>query len=81
MLSSSEGKKKPAIDAQKIKTETRDFIKDPYVLEFLNLSENAQLLESRFEQAILSNLQAFLLEMGKGFSFVARQFRIIVPVI
>lgn len=56
--------------------QTRDFIKDPYVLEFLNLSENSKLRESRFEQAIISNLQAFLLEMGKGFSFVSRQLRI-----
>jgi predicted nuclease of restriction endonuclease-like (RecB) superfamily len=54
----------------------RDFVKDPYVLEFLNLEEDRQLKESRLEHAIINNLQAFLLEMGKGFSFVARQFRI-----
>ena len=76
LLSSSEEKNKSTLDDQETKTDTRDFIKDPYVLEFLNLSEDSKLQESRFEQAIISNLQAFLLEMGKGFSFVARQFRI-----
>ncbi len=55
---------------------TRDFIKDPYVLEFLNLPENEELKESTLEKNIINNLQAFLLEAGKGFSFVARQFRI-----
>jgi len=53
-----------------------DFIKDPYVLEFLQLPEAGQLRESRLEQAIIDELQKFLLELGKGFSFVARQMRI-----
>ncbi|WP_286818955.1 PDDEXK nuclease domain-containing protein [Desulfobacter sp. UBA2225] len=53
-----------------------DFIKDPYVLEFLQLPEAPPLKESRLEQAIIDELQKFLLEMGKGFSFVARQMRI-----
>lgn len=53
-----------------------DFIKDPYVLEFLQLPEATPLKESRLEQAIIDELQKFLLEMGKGFSFVARQMRI-----
>ncbi|MBW2184861.1 MAG: DUF1016 family protein [Deltaproteobacteria bacterium] len=53
-----------------------DFIKDPYVLEFLQLPEAGQLKESKLEQAIIDELQKFLLEMGKGFSFVARQMRI-----
>ena len=53
-----------------------DFIKDPYVLEFLQLPEAGQLKESRLEQAIIDELQKFLLELGKGFSFVARQMRI-----
>lgn len=53
-----------------------DFIKDPYVLEFLQLPESGQLKESRLEQAIIDELQKFLLELGKGFSFVARQMRI-----
>ena len=53
-----------------------DFIKDPYVLEFLQLPEAGPLKESRLEQAIIDELQKFLLELGKGFSFVARQMRI-----
>ncbi|MDR7148222.1 putative nuclease of restriction endonuclease-like (RecB) superfamily [Hydrogenophaga palleronii] len=53
-----------------------DFIKDPYVLEFLQLPETGQLRESELEQAIIDELQKFLLELGKGFSFVARQMRI-----
>ena len=53
-----------------------DFIKDPYVLEFLQLPETGALKESRLEQAIIDELQKFLLELGKGFSFVARQMRI-----
>lgn len=55
---------------------THAFIKDPYILEFLGLPENIKGKEGIFEQAIISNLQKFLLELGKGFSFVARQFRI-----
>jgi len=53
-----------------------DFIKDPYVLEFLQLPEQRKLKESSLEQAIIDELKKFLLEMGKGFSFVARQMRI-----
>lgn len=51
------------------------FIRDPYVLEFLELQDYPALRESTVEQAIIDNLQAFLLELGKGFSFVARQRR------
>ena len=53
-----------------------DFIKDPYVLEFLQLPEASRIKESHLEQAIIDELQKFLLELGKGFSFVARQMRI-----
>ena len=56
--------------------DTKDFIKDPYVLEFLDLPENIEGKESVLETALINNLQKFLLELGKGFSFVARQFRI-----
>lgn len=48
-------------------------IKSPYVLEFLGLPDTPNLHESTLEQAIIDNLQTFLLELGKGFSFVARQ--------
>jgi predicted nuclease of restriction endonuclease-like (RecB) superfamily len=53
-----------------------DAIKHPYVLDFLDLPENAQLRESDLESAILEKLQHFLLEIGKGFAFVARQKRL-----
>jgi len=53
-----------------------DFIKDPYVLEFLQIPESPYASERVIETAIIDNLQQFLLEMGKGFSFVGRQFRI-----
>ncbi|MGR3303863.1 MAG: PDDEXK nuclease domain-containing protein [Candidatus Scalindua sp.] len=76
-LLSSIDKKSDLISVKNIEQEnTRDFIKDPYVLEFLNLPENEELKESTLEKNIINNLQAFLLEVGKGFSFVARQFRI-----
>jgi predicted nuclease of restriction endonuclease-like (RecB) superfamily len=54
----------------------QDFIKDPYVFEFLNIPEPAHASEKEIESALIQNLQAFLLELGKGFSFVGRQFRI-----
>lgn len=53
-----------------------DLIHDPYVLEFLNLRDYPSLRESKLEQALIDNLQHFLLELGKGFSFVARQKRV-----
>ncbi len=53
-----------------------DLIKDPYVLEFLNLNPDLKYLEKELEQGLLDKLQQFLLELGKGFSFVARQQRI-----
>ena len=55
--------------------EPDQFIRDPYVLEFLDLKDYPSLRESAVEQGIIDNLQAFLLELGKGFSFVARQKR------
>lgn len=53
-----------------------DFIRSPYVFEFLNFPENHQYTESDLEKAIIDNLQNFLLEMGKGFAFIGRQQRI-----
>jgi predicted nuclease of restriction endonuclease-like (RecB) superfamily len=52
-----------------------DLLKDPYVLEFLDLPEQHQYSESELESAIIDKLEHFLLELGKGFTFVARQFR------
>lgn len=48
-------------------------LKSPYILEFLNLPDSPILYESQLEQSIIDNLQSFLLELGRGFSFVARQ--------
>jgi predicted nuclease of restriction endonuclease-like (RecB) superfamily len=53
-----------------------DALKDPVVLEFLDLPTPPQLVESKLEQALVDNLQSFLLELGKGFAFVSRQERI-----
>ena len=53
-----------------------DIFKDPFVMEFLGLPESPRLAESALETALIDNLQAFLLELGKGFAFVARQERI-----
>ena len=52
---------------------TENFIKDPYVLEFLDLKDYPALRESDLEQALIDKLQEFLLELGRGFCFVARQ--------
>lgn len=58
------------------KPEYEKIIKDPYVLEFLNLPPNEQYYESDLEQALINHLQKFLLELRRGFSFVARQKRL-----
>jgi predicted nuclease of restriction endonuclease-like (RecB) superfamily len=55
-----------------------DILKDPYILEFLNLPEKHQYSESDLEAAIIDKLEHFLLELGKGFTFVARQFRMTI---
>ncbi|MDO8262077.1 MAG: DUF1016 domain-containing protein [Gallionella sp.] len=54
----------------------REFVRDPVLLEFLGLPGTGRLLESDLEQGLMDKLQAFLLELGKGFAFVARQQRI-----
>lgn len=53
-----------------------DIIKDPYVLDFLGLKDNTDFRESELEQAIIDKLHDFLLELGKGFAFVGRQYRL-----
>jgi len=54
----------------------KDLIKDPFVLEFLDIKENTDYLESDLEKNILNHLKEFLLELGKGFMFVGSQVRI-----
>lgn len=57
-------------------TKPLDVLRDPLVMEFLGLPESHRLVESQLEQALIENLQQFLLELGTGFAFVARQQRI-----
>lgn len=54
----------------------RDFVRDPVMLEFLGLPDTGRLLEADLERSLMDKLQQFLLELGKGFAFVARQQRI-----
>ena len=70
----------PVIKEAKEKTNplqlsNKDYLRDPYIFDFLNLPYQS-LLESDVEQALIDNLQKFLLELGKGFAFVERQKRI-----
>jgi predicted nuclease of restriction endonuclease-like (RecB) superfamily len=67
-------KKKADINEEEILAS--DYIKDPFVLEFLDLKGNTGLYESKLEQALIDKLQGFLLELGRGFSFVSRQYRV-----
>lgn len=60
------------------KYQPQDFVKDPFILEFLNLKDAPHLTESDIEKALLDHIQEFLLEFGKGFSFVGRQVRITI---
>ena len=55
---------------------TRDFLHDPVILEFLGLPDSGRLLEADLEKGLINKLQAFLMELGKGFAFVSRQQRI-----
>ncbi|MGZ8239003.1 MAG: PDDEXK nuclease domain-containing protein [Methylobacter sp.] len=74
-LLSSRDKAAVQAEAEHQSLTVKDYIRDPYILDFLNLPSQ-RLLESDLEQGLLDNLQAFLLELGKGFAFVARQQRI-----
>jgi predicted nuclease of restriction endonuclease-like (RecB) superfamily len=55
---------------------SKDVIKDPYIFEFLEIPKDAIVKERGLEKKLVDNLQTFLLELGKGFSFVARQYKI-----
>lgn len=72
-----EAVKELAIKGQTIE-KPEDILKDPYVLEFTGLPELPQYTESKLEQRLIDELQTFLLELGKGFSFVGRQQRITI---
>ena len=79
MLPSAD-KQSTKVDAEKnmalAKMEPESFIRNPYVLEFLDLKDYPNLHEKDIEEGLINNLQSFLLELGKGFCFVARQKRI-----
>ena len=70
---------KPAVAAEiqttEPKPEYEKIVKDPYVMEFLQIMPDTHVFESDLEQALINHLQQFLLELGRGFSFVARQKR------
>jgi len=69
-----EGVLKLAKEGHLVET-AEDLMKDPFVLEFLNIPEQNRFLESEIEEKIISNLQQFIMEMGKGFAFIGRQYR------
>lgn len=76
LLSSREKKPIKVEAAERMsKISPLEFIKDPYVLDFLNLKDYPALHESDVEKALICHLQDFLMELGKGFCFVARQKR------
>ncbi|RON93593.1 PDDEXK nuclease domain-containing protein [Pseudomonas fluorescens] len=65
-----------SINIEAMKNNPREFIRDPVLLEFLGLPAPCKIREDALEQALIEHLQGFLLELGKGFSFVARQQRL-----
>ena len=76
LLASSEKESVVAEAANRLAAmKPEQFIKDPYVLEFIDLKDYPALHESGLEQALIDHLQQFLLELGRGFCFVARQKR------
>jgi predicted nuclease of restriction endonuclease-like (RecB) superfamily len=66
-----------SIQGQKIE-KPEDIIKDPYIFEFLDLKQEKYVKEQTLEKKLIDNLQSFLLELDKGFTFVARQYKITV---
>jgi len=77
-LLSSQDKDSVRNEIQKLEKgiDAKDIIRDPYVLEFLGLEQTPNLYEKDLEQGLINHLQKFLLELGRGFSFVSRQKRI-----
>ncbi|MGX9568850.1 PDDEXK nuclease domain-containing protein [Pseudomonas sp. CFBP 5748] len=69
-------KQEATVNIKELDLGPRDIIRDPVVLEFLGLPNAGTVLETELEQALIDQLQGFLLELGKGFAFIARQQRI-----
>lgn len=76
VLSRNKDKVKELSEKGLILEKPKDAIKDPYILEFIGLPEHSEYSESQLEQKIIDKLEHFLLELGNGFTFVARQKRI-----
>jgi len=76
VLSRNKDKVKELSEKGLIIEKPKDAIKDPYILEFIGLPEHSEYSESQLEQEIIDKLEHFLLELGNGFTFVARQKRI-----
>lgn len=75
MLSTDKDKVKRLSEEGYVVETPGDIVKDPYILEFLGLPEKPEYSENELETKIIDNLQKFLLELGKGFTFVGRQER------
>ncbi len=78
LLSSDKEKVLAIAKGEAVPDNPKDIIKDPMVLEFLGLKPQATYYEKDIEQAIITHIQQFLLELGNGFSFVARQKRLLL---
>lgn len=76
VLSRNKEKVKELSEKGLVLEKPKDAIKDPYILEFIGLPEHSEYSESQLEQEIIDKLEHFLLELGNGFTFVARQKRI-----
>lgn len=76
LLSSDKEKVLAIAKSEAVEHNPTDIIKDPMVLEFLGLKPQASYYEKDLEQALITNIQSFLLELGNGFSFIARQKRL-----
>jgi predicted nuclease of restriction endonuclease-like (RecB) superfamily len=76
VLSRDKAKVKELAEKGLVLEKPKDVIKDPYILEFIGLPEHSEYSESQLEQKIIDKLEHFLLELGNGFTFVARQKRI-----
>lgn len=75
LSTNKENMERLALEGQVVETAS-DLVKDPYILEFLGLPEKAEYSETELEKGIIDNLQQFLLELGRGFTFVGRQVRL-----
>lgn len=78
LLASSDKESVMAVAKEERLPEAHELVKDPMVLEFLGLEPNAAYYEKDLESALITHLQSFLLELGNGFTFVARQKRLLI---